>query len=85
MSLTSFQPIPPRLKETEQLRETIGAQFKKLLTANLVVRLANFSMWKVSTSAGKVAPQEFITGESNKSIFFPTFTVCSLQFGLHTG
>ena len=57
------QPLPPRLKETEQLKESINAQFKKLLTANLVVRLSNFSMWKVSTSAGKVAPQEFITGE----------------------
>ena len=45
------------------MRETIGAQFKKLLTNNLVVRLSNFSMWKVSTSAGKVAPQEFVTGE----------------------
>jgi hypothetical protein len=47
------------------LKETIASQFLKLLTANLVVRLSNFSMWKVSTSTGKVAPQEFISGKSN--------------------
>ena len=73
------QPLPPRLKETEQLKETINAQFKKLLTANLVVRLSNFSMWKVSTSAGKVAPQEFITGEraGNSNVVILVITIAS--------
>lgn len=46
------------------MRESILTQFRKLLTANLVVRLSNFSMWKVSTTT-KSSPKEFISGTRN--------------------
>lgn len=46
------------------MRETILSQLKKLLTANLIVRLANFTFWKVSTSKEKKEAKEFISGES---------------------
>ncbi len=44
------------------IKETILSQLKKLLTANLVVRLANFTFWKVSTSKEKKEAKEFIAG-----------------------
>ena len=51
--------------EDSAIKESILSQFKKLLTTNLVVRLNNFSMWKVSTSKGKAPPKEFISGRAS--------------------
>jgi len=56
------------------------------MTTNLVVRLNNFSMWKVSTSKAKSTPKEFLSGDrqryslpgiyfcEKKNIFTRTFT-----------
>eukprot|EP00095_Tigriopus_kingsejongensis_P003689 maker-scaffold11_size778918-snap-gene-6.50 protein:Tk03689 transcript:maker-scaffold11_size778918-snap-gene-6.50-mRNA-1 annotation:"uhrf1-binding protein 1-like protein" len=48
------------------IRETILSQYKKLLTTNLVLRLSNFCVWKVSTTKGKSPPKEFISGERER-------------------
>lgn len=53
-------------------RDSILSQFKKLMTANLIVRLANFTFWKVSTSKEKKDAKEFISGEiKTKGVFRP--------------
>ncbi|XP_059079286.1 bridge-like lipid transfer protein family member 3B isoform X2 [Tigriopus californicus] len=44
------------------IRETILSQYKKLLTTNLVLRLSNICMWKVSTTKAKSTSKEFISG-----------------------
>ena len=41
-------------------------QFGKLMTTNLIVRLNNFSMWKVSTSKAKSTPKEFLSGDRRR-------------------
>jgi len=51
------------LKGTTSTKEAILSQFGKLLTANLIVRLANFTVWKVSTSKEKTDAKEFIMGK----------------------
>ena len=36
------------------------------MTTNLIVRLNNFSMWKVSTSKAKSTPKEFLSGDRRR-------------------
>ena len=36
------------------------------MTTNLIVRLKDFAMWKVSISKGKTAPQEFLSGDRQR-------------------
>ena len=43
--------------------DLLMSQFRKLMTTNLVVRLNNFTLWKVSTSKVKSAPKEFLAGK----------------------
>ncbi len=55
-------------------REVILAQLRKLMTANLVVRLANFTFWKVSTSKEKKEAKEFISGRTRRTCLLWTNT-----------
>lgn len=47
----------------ETQEHVLLTQFRKLMTTNLVVRLNNFTLWKVSVSKGKIAPKEFLSGK----------------------
>ena len=49
--------------------DVMVAQFRKLMTTNLVVRLNNFTMWKVSTAKVKTSPREFLSGKKNKRCY----------------
>ena len=49
--------------ESADMADILVTQFRKCLTTNLVVRLNNFTLWKVSTSKVKVAPKEFLSGK----------------------
>lgn len=62
-------PLPSNgdLKNDANIKDTILSQLKKLLTANLVVRLSNFTLWKVSTSKEKKEAKEFISGKEDLS------------------
>uniref|UniRef100_A0A0K2UJH7 AGAP008379PAlike [Tribolium castaneum] n=1 Tax=Lepeophtheirus salmonis TaxID=72036 RepID=A0A0K2UJH7_LEPSM len=42
------------------VHHNILSKYDKLMTANLIIRLSNFSFWKVTTSKGKIIPKEFI-------------------------
>lgn len=63
------KPKPPSNNtETDSVSDVLVCQFRKLLTTNLVVRLNNFTLWKVSTSKVKAPPKEFVTGKPFKSL-----------------
>ena len=49
--------------ESSDMADILVTQFRKCLTTNLVVRLNNFTLWKVSTSKVKTAPKEFLAGK----------------------
>ena len=49
-----------------EVRNALLGQFHKLMTTNLIVRLKDFAMWKVSISKGKTAPQEFLSGDRQR-------------------
>ena len=49
-----------------ELRNALLGQFRKLMTTNLIVRLKDFAMWKVSISKGKTAPKEFLSGDRQR-------------------
>ena len=73
------QPPPPLDESSDEaVRTALLSQLGKLMTTNLVVRLNNFAMWKVSTSNAKSAPKEFISGKSHLSnITFSSLKGCS--------
>lgn len=50
----------------DHVKEVLVTQFRKLMTTNLVVRLNNFAMWKVSTSKAKTPPKEFLSGDRER-------------------
>ena len=60
--------VDPAKKEgsTAELRNALLGQFRKLMTTNLIVRLKDFAMWKVSISKGKTAPKEFLSGDRQR-------------------
>jgi len=62
---TSDSRKSPNDSESE-VKNALLSQLQKLMTTNLVVRLNNFSMWKVSTSNAKSAPKEFISGDRER-------------------
>ena len=92
LSVSLFQGVPqtsslpstsdsrksPNDSESE-VKNALLSQLQKLMTTNLVVRLNNFSMWKVSTSNAKSAPKEFISGKKHADFFchmnFVTFVL----------
>ena len=49
-------------ESASDMADILVTQFRKCLTTNLVVRLNNFTLWRVSTSKVKVAPKEFLSG-----------------------
>ena len=49
-----------------EFRNALLGQFRKLMTTNLIVRLKDFAMWKVSISKGKTAPKEFLSGDRQR-------------------
>ena len=55
--------LPNTSKSDSNVADVLVTQFRKLMTTNLVVRLNNFTMWKVSTSKVKMAPKEFLSGK----------------------
>ena len=75
---TSDSRKSPNDSESE-VKNALLSQLQKLMTTNLVVRLNNFSMWKVSTSNAKSAPKEFISGKKHEDFFcymnFVTFVL----------
>ena len=75
---TSDSRKSPNDSESE-VKNALLSQLQKLMTTNLVVRLNNFSMWKVSTSNAKSAPKEFISGKKHANFFchmnFVTFVL----------
>ena len=50
-------------KSDSNSTDMLMSQFRKLMTTNLVVRLNNFTLWKVSTSKVKSPPREFLAGK----------------------
>ena len=52
------------------MADVLVTQFRKCLTTNLVVRLNNFTLWRVSTSKVKVAPKEFLSGKQYSIIYY---------------
>ena len=63
-----FQNVNSSLPNTSKsdssnVADVMVTQFRKLMTTNFVVRLNNFTMWKVSTSAAKTSPKEFLSGK----------------------
>ena len=71
----SSLPFSPKNEQDSNTADLLMSQFRKLMTTNLVVRLNNFTLWKVSTSKVKSAPKEFLAGKEEKSyllsFFFP--------------
>ena len=59
----SNSSLPNTTKGDSNVADVLVTQFRKLMTTNLVVRLNNFTMWKVSTSKVKMAPREFLSGK----------------------
>lgn len=60
----SKSSLPANAKSQESdISDVLVTQYRKLLTTNLVVRLNNFTLWKVSTSKVKVPPREFLSGK----------------------
>ena len=74
---TSDSRKSPNDSESE-VKNALLSQLQKLMTTNLVVRLNNFSMWKVSTSNAKSAPKEFISGKKH-AVFFAIWILWPLS------
>ena len=69
-----FQNVNSSLPNTSKsdssnVADVMVTQFRKLMTTNFVVRLNNFTMWKVSTSAAKTSPKEFLSGKYSSKNF----------------
>ena len=64
---TSNKSSLPNVKnngsDSSDMADILVTQFRKCLTTNLVVRLNNFTLWKVSTSKVKSAAKEFLSGK----------------------
>jgi hypothetical protein len=54
--------LPSNINKGDNITDVLVTQFRKLMTTNFVVRLNNFTMWKVSTSKVKTSPKEFLSG-----------------------
>ena len=63
--------------DTSDMADILVTQFRKCLTTNLVVRLNNFTLWKVSTSKVKSAAKEFLSGK----LFLFCFRFITKYFG----
>ena len=60
-------------KSDSNSTDMLMSQFRKLMTTNLVVRLNNFTLWKVSTSKVKSPPREFLAGKEKHVTEFQNF------------
>lgn len=68
--------------DSSDMADILVTQFRKCLTTNLVVRLNNFTLWKVSTSKVKSAAKEFLSGK--QFLFFSfCFRLITKYFGLN--
>ena len=65
---TSSNLVDQSKKETlnGEFRNALLSKYQKLMTTNLIVRLKDFAMWKVSISKGKTAPKEFLSGDRQR-------------------
>ena len=66
------------------MADILVTQFRKCLTTNLVVRLNNFTLWRVSTSKVKVAPKEFLSGTQFERHYNLTELTASHKVGVIT-
>ena len=62
----------------DNVSDVLVTQFRKLMTTNLVVRLNNFTLWKVSTSKVKVQPKEFLSGKKDFIFFISCFGLLTI-------
>ncbi|CAB4066177.1 UHRF1-binding protein 1,UHRF1-binding protein 1-like [Lepeophtheirus salmonis] len=62
------------------VHHNILSKYDKLMTANLIIRLSNFSFWKVTTSKGKIIPKEFIKSDDARCSFKDEMPVLHLEY-----